>query len=59
MGTASILVVDDNKIMRDTLQGFLETEGYSVVSCGNGFSALRLSKEKRFEIVLTDFQIPK
>jgi CheY-like chemotaxis protein len=59
MASASVLVVDDNEIMRDTLKGFLETEGYSVVSCEDGPSALRLSKQKRFEIVLTDFQMPE
>ena len=54
-----VLVVDDNKIMRDALRGFLETEGYSVLTCEDGLSALKLSKEKQFEIVLTDFQMPE
>jgi CheY-like chemotaxis protein len=59
LGNASILVVDDNKTMRDTLQEFMETEGYSVVSCEDGPAALKLAGEKHFEIVLTDFQMPE
>ena len=58
MGKASVLVVDDNKIMRDLLRGILESEGYSVISCEDGPSALKLAGEKHFEIVLTDFQMP-
>ena len=58
MGNASVLVVDDNKIMRDMLRGILEPEGYSVNSCEEGPSALKLASEKQFEIVLTDFQMP-
>lgn len=54
-----VLIVDDNKIMRDTLHGFLENEGYRVLTCEDGPSALRLSKENRLEIVLTDFQMPE
>ena len=58
MGNASVLVVDDNQIMRDMLRGILEPEGYSVNSCEDGPSALKLASEKPFEIVLTDFQMP-
>jgi CheY-like chemotaxis protein len=58
MENASVLVIDDNKIMRDILRGILEPEGYSVNSCENGPSALKLAEEKHFEIVLSDFQMP-
>ena len=58
MGAASILVVDDNKMMRDMLHGILEPAGYIVSSCEDGPSALKLAGEKHFEIVLTDFQMP-
>jgi len=58
LGNASVLVVDDNKIMRDMLRGILESEGYFVTSCEDGPSALKLAGEKHFEIVLTDFQMP-
>jgi CheY-like chemotaxis protein len=55
---ASVLVVDDNKMMRETIHGMLESVGYAVISCSNGSSALKLADEKHFEIVLTDFQMP-
>ena len=58
MRNETVLVVDDNKIMRDMLRGILETEGFSVSSCEDGPSAIKLAGEKQFEIVLTDFQMP-
>jgi len=58
VGNASVLVVDDNKIMRDMLRGILEAEGYAVSDCEDGPSALKLAGEKHFEIVLSDFQMP-
>ncbi len=54
-----ILVVDDNKMMRDMLRGFLKTEGYSVHLCEDGHCALKVSKERQFDIVLTNFQMPE
>ena len=58
MGNVSVLVVDDNSVMRDMLRGILESEGYAVSSCEDGPSALKLAGEKHFEIVLSDFQMP-
>ena len=54
-----VLLVDDNKMMRDTLQGYLEAQGYRVSACEDGPSALILASEKHFDIVLTDFQLPQ
>lgn len=58
MGNAPVLIVDDNKIMRDMLHGILVSGGYAVVACEDGPSALKMAGEILFEIVLTDFQMP-
>jgi len=55
----TVLIVDDNPMMRESLRGFLESEGFIVSCCENGPEALDLTKEKRFKIVLTDFQMPE
>lgn len=59
MRKTSVLIVDDNKIMRDILQGILVEKGYTASSCEDGPSALKLASAKYFEIVLTDFQMPE
>ena len=39
--SASILVVDDEPVIRDTLAEFLQQEGFAVASCGTGEEAIR------------------
>ncbi|NTW60558.1 MAG: response regulator [Nitrospirae bacterium] len=59
MRNEAVLIVDDNKIMRDTLQGLLEAKGYSVSTCEDAPSALLLAGKKQFDIVLADYQLPQ
>ncbi|MHB8843386.1 MAG: response regulator [Nitrospirota bacterium] len=54
----SVLIVDDNMLMRDTLQGILEMKGYDAATCEDGASALALACEKHFDIALIDFNMP-
>lgn len=56
---ASILVVDDNTFVLDTVRLILEGEIYNVVACSNPEEAIRKFKEKSFDIVLTDIKMPK
>src|ERR1043165_8629774 len=56
-----ILVVDENRPLRETTSIFLGQEGYSVTTCGRGTEALDLFKRRRFDIVLLDLymgQVP-
>jgi two-component system, OmpR family, alkaline phosphatase synthesis response regulator PhoP len=54
-----ILVVDDERNIRNNLGLVLEAEGYKVDTCGNGDDALRLVKEGRYDIAFVDIQMPK
>lgn len=56
--SGTILVVDDEPLIRDTLSEYLSSEGYAVTACGNGEEALGLAHERRFDIVLCDVQLP-
>jgi two-component system response regulator AtoC len=53
-----ILVVDDEKLQRTMLQGFLEKQGYEVEAAATGQEALRLFRERPFELVLLDHKMP-
>lgn len=55
----AILVIDDDKSTRDSLQMFLEFEGFVVCSCENGASALDLISKINFEILLIDYRMPE
>jgi DNA-binding NtrC family response regulator len=54
----SILVVDDEDRQREILQTILKDEGYSVATAVSGEHALRLMKNCRFDLVLTDLKMP-
>ncbi len=54
-----ILVVDDEKSMREILQIFLKNEGYSVSIANNGESAIEAVKKDIFNLVITDMKMPK
>jgi two-component system, NtrC family, response regulator PilR len=56
---SSILVVDDEKSLRDFLVIMLEQEGYKVFTAHNADSAVKLIKENIFDLILTDIRMGK
>ena len=53
-----LLIVDDEKPTRDGLRAALE-ERYDVYVAEDATSALQLLEKERFEVMLTDFRLPK
>ncbi len=49
-----ILVVDDERTLRESCRTFLEAEGYKVEVCSKGNEALELLRRRPFDIVLLD-----
>lgn len=56
---ARILIIDDEEPVRLVLQQALLTEGYEVVTAGDGQEALRVAEARRFDVILTDLILPK
>jgi DNA-binding NtrC family response regulator len=55
---ASILVVDDEPLIRETLAEYLTQEGFAVTARASGEEALRAAAEARFDVALCDVQLP-
>jgi len=53
-----ILIVDDEYLIRWSLQQELAKEGYEVTTAEDGESALRLARESPPDLVLLDIQLP-
>jgi DNA-binding NtrC family response regulator len=53
-----ILVVDDERNIRNNLRTLLEVEGYKVDVAGNGDEGLQHVKEGHYDIVFVDIQMP-
>ena len=49
-----ILVVDDERTLRESCRSFLTSEGYNVEACGKGSEAQDLLRRRTFDIVLID-----
>lgn len=54
----TILIVDDEYLIADILGFALEDEGFLVVKASNGLKALEALKEKRVQLVITDYMMP-
>ncbi len=57
-GGSSILVVDDEEIMRSFLHDVLSGEGYQVEVAPTGEEAVERFKEKEYDLVITDIKMP-
>ncbi len=54
-----ILIIDDEKSIRNTLREILEYESYQVEEAANGEEGLRKIEEEEFDAVLCDVKMPK
>jgi len=52
-----ILIVDDEKMQREMLQGFLEKQGYRTVTAGSGPEALQIFETTPVQLVLLDHRM--
>ncbi|MFC1914057.1 response regulator [Chloroflexota bacterium] len=53
-----ILVVDDQFGDRETLKGILEDKGYLVATAADGAEAIRLVKERHYDVIFLDVKMP-
>jgi two-component system, chemotaxis family, chemotaxis protein CheY len=54
----TILIIDDDDDLRDTLVVLLEDQGYSVIAASDGESGVRAFGEARPDLVLSDVIMP-
>jgi CheY-like chemotaxis protein len=54
-----ILIVDDNSDGLAARRSVLEELGHKVITCGAPHDALELCTKQRFDVVVTDYKMPK
>jgi len=54
-----VLIVDDEKFIRDILADFLGMEGYIVRTAEDGTAALTELAQARYDMVISDLKMPK
>jgi DNA-binding NtrC family response regulator len=58
-GKDRILLVDDDKEIRDIVSQFLTHFGYEVRSAGNGKEGMSVFLDSAFNLVITDLDMPE
>lgn len=58
MGKEVILVVDDEKEIRDLIGIYLLNDGYSVIKAANGVEALDILKDEHVDLIILDIMMP-
>lgn len=56
---ASILLIDDDDLFRDVLAGALAAAGHDVRQAANGAEGLRLFRQAKADVVITDIVMPE
>jgi DNA-binding NtrC family response regulator len=55
----TILLIDDEKIQRHMVAGFLEKQGYTVLQAADGPEGIGIVRDRQVDIVLSDYKMPK
>ena len=55
---ASILIVDDEMGIRETLLDILEAMGYHTVIAVDGYEAIQKAKQNAFDVIFMDVRMP-
>lgn len=55
----SLLIVDDEEMIRKLIRKYAEFEGYSVAEAADGMEAVMLCREKSFDLIIMDIMMPE
>ena len=58
MHSAKILIVEDEKLVRWSLEKTLSKNGYEIDTAGNCTEALEISSKTKFNLLITDLRLP-
>lgn len=54
-----ILIVDDEKMIRNVVKEYAEFEGYETAEAENGMEAVELCRKEDFDIIVMDIMMPR
>lgn len=55
----TILIVDDEVLIRNVIKEYLLNEGYKVLEAKDGFDALRVISDNKVDLIVLDIMMPK
>ncbi|MEX0584828.1 MAG: response regulator, partial [Natronospirillum sp.] len=58
MVKATLLVIDDDASVRESLAGYLEDSGYDVIQAHDGVAGLAVFHDRQPDLILCDLRMP-
>ncbi|WP_137886808.1 two-component system response regulator RssB [Pseudomonas sp. 2FE] len=57
--SASLLIIDDDEVVRASLAAYLEDSGFSVLQASNGLQGLQVFEQEKPDLVICDLRMPQ
>ncbi|MGI4840239.1 MAG: two-component system response regulator RssB [Janthinobacterium lividum] len=57
--SATLLLIDDDDVVRESLAAYLEDSGFSVLQASNGLLGLQVFEQKQPDLVICDLRMPQ
>ncbi len=57
--SATLLIIDDDDVVRESLAAYLEDSGFSVLQASNGQQGLQVFEQDRPDLVICDLRMPQ
>jgi two-component system OmpR family response regulator len=55
----TILIVEDQQVLREIIKEYLSDEGYQVLEAGDGSQAMKLFQEHSIDLIILDIMLPE
>ena len=55
----SLLVVDDERMIRTLIRKYAEFDGYAVTEAENGMDAVMLCRKNKYDLIIMDIMMPR
>lgn len=55
----NVLIIDDEKLIRDVISTYCLNEGFDVLEAENGIDALNIIKKHNIDVIILDIMMPK
>ena len=57
--SATLLIIDDDEVVRASLAAYLEDSGFSVLQANNGMQGLQVFEQEQPDLVICDLRMPQ
>ena len=57
--SATLLIIDDDEVVRASLAAYLEDSGFSVLQANNGLQGLQMFEQEQQDLIICDLRMPQ